>query len=146
MEELNSTSQERENLKQTTERFEKNMKRLEDVFEKYGPMFNDLWNEAKTLGKEMFMKNIVVVKEEVLSRDAIMKLARKNIVKGSNKVSMMREKYEDKDEKGWIVHLAYMKGDELIDTDDNMFVNIKCESLSRDAEELFGGEDMVILG
>ena len=85
--------------------------------------------------------NVQVEEVPILNQSKLIEISKKHKVEGSNAVAVMKAVVDKFD----VVYLAYMKDDELIETDKNVYVNIKSEALGRDVLELFGEEKLIVL-
>lgn len=85
--------------------------------------------------------NVCVEQVSILNQSKLVEISQKHMVEGSNAVAVVKAVVDKSD----IVYLAYMKDDELIETEKNKFVNIKAEALGRDVLELFGEEKLIVL-
>jgi hypothetical protein len=83
----------------------------------------------------------VRITKELLKKEDITEAAKNNIVPNSNMVAALLEKKEDI----YIVYLAFLRDKELLPLNENRYVVIKAEGLSRDVETLFDGQPLVVL-
>jgi hypothetical protein len=83
----------------------------------------------------------VRITKELLKKEDITEAAKNNIVPNSNMVAALLEKKEDI----YIVYLAFLRDKELLPSNENRYVVIKAEGLSRDVETLFDGQSLVVL-
>lgn len=83
----------------------------------------------------------VSINKELLKKEDITEAAKNNIVPNSNMVAALLEKKEDV----YIVYLAFLRDKELLPLNENRYVVIKAEGLSRDVETLFDGQSLVVL-
>jgi hypothetical protein len=83
----------------------------------------------------------VRITKELLKKEDITEAAKNNIVPNSNMVAALLEKKEDI----YIVYLAFLRDKELLPLNENRYVVIKAEGLSRDVETLFDGQSLVVL-
>ena len=74
----------------------------------------------------------VRITKELLKKEDITEAAKNNIVPNSNMVAALLEKKEDI----YIVYLAFLRDKELLPLNENRYVVIKAEGLSRDVETL----------
>lgn len=86
-------------------------------------------------------KTVVRITKELLKKEDITEAAKNNIVPNSNMVAALLEKKEDI----YIVYLAFLRDKELLPLNENRYVVIKAEGLSRDVETLFDGQSLVVL-
>lgn len=83
----------------------------------------------------------VLVKRDLLKRDDIIQIAKENIVPNSNMVAAMM----DSTENLYVVYLAYLRDKELLPVEENKYVTITAEGLSRDVDALFNGQQLIII-
>ena len=83
----------------------------------------------------------VRITKELLKKEDITEAAKNNIVPNSNMVAALLEKKEDI----YIVYLAFLRDKELLPLNENRYVVLKAEGLSRDVETLFDGQPLVVL-
>lgn len=83
----------------------------------------------------------VLEKRELLKKDDIIQIAKENSVPNSNMVAALLESTENR----YIVYLAYLRDKELLPQEENNYVTILAEGLSRDVDALFNGQQLIIL-
>lgn len=81
------------------------------------------------------------VEVEMLTKSSLVDIAKKNIVVGSNQVAVMKSETD----KAYFVYLAYLNGDELMPNNENNFVVVKAEALSKEVISLFADKELRIL-
>lgn len=85
---------------------------------------------------------VVCVEKELLKRADLVKVAKENIVAGSNQVLAA---INTKEKSAYYVYLAYACDREMIPQEQNTYVIIKAEALAKDVESLFDGKELIIL-
>lgn len=110
----------------------------------WGILFDDLKREAEEALRSGMPGNIktVCVEKELLKRADLVKIARENIVAGSNQVLAAINKEE---KSAYYVYMAYARDREMIPQEKNTYVIIKAEALAKDIEDLFDGKELIIL-
>lgn len=140
---------------------EKLLKELTPILkEQWGKAWNWLKEQAKDLDWEKVFDNLkhgiedaldsgmpdnvktVCVEKDLLKKDDLVKIARENIVAGSNQVLAA---INTKQKSAYYVYLAYACNREMIPQEENTYVIIKAEALAKDVENLFGGKELIIL-
>lgn len=79
---------------------------------------------------------------EFINKQELVSIAQKHIVPGSDGVAVLRTKEKDKE----YLLLIYVKGRELLSPENDSRVLIVSQLVSRDIHELFGNEELIILG
>jgi hypothetical protein len=85
--------------------------------------------------------NTVLVKRDLLKKDDIIQIAKENIVPNSNMVAALMDSTED----CYVVYLAYLRDKELLPVEENKYVTITAEGLSRDVDALFKGQQLIVI-
>lgn len=110
----------------------------------WGKVFDDLKRRIEDAMDEGLPDNVktVCVEKELLKKEDLVKIARENIVAGSNQVLAA---INTKQKSAYYVYLAYACNREMIPQEENTFVIIKAEALAKDVETLFDGKELIIL-
>jgi len=86
--------------------------------------------------------NIIPIEKEFLTNESLLEIAKQYIVPNSNEVLAMLGKNS---QKYYYVYLAYSKDKEMIPRNENNFVIIKTEGLSKEVLSLFNQHELIIL-
>lgn len=92
----------------------------------------------KSLKQEV---NVEYKEEEMFNSSKLIKLAKENIVKGSNEVYVWKKTYNN----GVYINIAYGINNNLLEDDKNKFIIVKVEALSADLLNMFEESELVIL-
>ena len=87
------------------------------------------------------VENVEYKEEEMFNSSKLIKLAKENIVTGSNEVYVWKKTYKS----DMYVNLAYGKDQELLEKDKNRFIILKVEALSADLLSMFEESELIIL-
>lgn len=93
-----------------------------------------------SIGQDTNIKT-VLVKRDLLKKDDIIQIAKENIVPNSNMVAALMDSTKD----CYVVYLAYLRDKELLPVEENKYVTITAEGLSRDVDALFNGRQLIII-
>lgn len=85
--------------------------------------------------------NVEYKEEEMFNSSKLIKLAKENIVKGSNEVYVWKKTYNN----GVYINIAYGINNDLLEDDKNKFIIVKVEALSADLLNMFEESELVIL-
>lgn len=85
--------------------------------------------------------NVEYKEEEMFNSSKLIKLAKENIVKGSNEVYVWKKTYNN----GVYINIAYGINNNLLEDDKNKFIIVKVEALSADLLNMFEESELVIL-
>lgn len=90
-----------------------------------------------------FLKNLnnIYIQKEFLNMQGLIEIAQKNIVPNSNQVCAWLKK----DDKTCTIFLAYANNRELLPENLNKYIAIEVEGISRDVENLFGDNELILL-
>lgn len=94
--------------------------------------------------KEQFddlVENVEYKEEEMFNSSKLIKLAKENIVTGSNEVYVWKKTYNN----GVYISIAYGNNNNLLENDKNKFIIVKVEALSADLLNMFEESELVIL-
>ena len=83
----------------------------------------------------------VLFKRDLLKKDDIIQIAKENIVPNSNMVAALMNSTKD----CYVVYLAYLRDKELLPVEENKYVTITAEGLSRDVDALFNGQQLIVI-
>ena len=78
---------------------------------------------------------------ELLTMNKIVEVAKQHIVPNSNEVVVFKTMKED----SFFVYIAYAKDRDLLPQEENCYVVIKADGLSKEVKELFAESEVVIL-
>ncbi len=109
---------------------------LETIFETLGKSWDKISQVAPSA-------NVNKVQKDFLNKEGLVTIAKENRVPDANEVCVMKK--DDEDGKGYIVYIAYAKDRELLPMEQNKYVIIMCEGLSRDLLSLFSDKQLIIL-
>lgn len=85
--------------------------------------------------------NVEYKEEEMFNSSKLIKLAKENIVKGSNEVYVWKKTYNN----GVYINIAYGINNNLLEDDKNKFIIVKVEAMSADLLNMFEESELVIL-
>lgn len=85
---------------------------------------------------------ITKVEKELVNKADLIEIAKQNIVPNSNEVLAM---LNDKGKKAYYLYLAYSKDKEMLPQEENNFIIIKADGLTKDLQSLFDGHELIIL-
>ena len=85
--------------------------------------------------------NVEYKEEEMFNSSKLIKLAKENIVKGSNEVYVWKKTYNN----GVYINIAYGINNNLLEDDKNKFIIVKVEALSADLLNMFEESELVIV-
>ena len=93
--------------------------------------------------KDITSSDIKVEQVEFLTKSELIEIGRKYKVEGSTGVAAFKEMKNET----FFIYLAYMNVDErvLLPREDNMYIVIESEGLSKDVKELFSDSELIIL-
>lgn len=109
-----------------------------------------LLSHLKEVFKDYFEKKIddfqrnlnnKYIEKQFLNQQELVEIAQRNIVPGSNQICA----WLTKNEKTYTIFLAYAKNKELLPEKNNKYIAIESEGISRDIENLFGENELIIL-
>ena len=86
--------------------------------------------------------NIIPIEKEFLTKEALLEIAKQHIIPNSNEVLAMIGKESS---KHYYIYLAYSKDREMLPQEENNFVIIKTDGLSKDVHDLFNQHELIIL-
>lgn len=105
-------------------------KKIDDLFS--GPFFPEIPENVK----------ITKVEKELMNKANLIEIAKQNIVPNSNEVLAM---LNDKGKNAYYLYLAYSKDKEMLPQEENNYVIIKAEGVTKDLQSLFDGHELIIL-
>ena len=85
---------------------------------------------------------ITKVGKELVNKADLIEIAKQNIVPNSNEVLVM---LNDKGKNAYYLYLAYSKDKEMLPQEENNFIIIKADGLTKDLQSLFDGHELIIL-
>lgn len=85
---------------------------------------------------------ITKVEKELIDKTNLFEIAKQNIVPNSNEVLAI---FNDKGKNAYYLYLAYSKDKEMLPQEENNFIIIKAEAVSKDLQSLFEGHELIIL-
>lgn len=88
-----------------------------------------------------YSANVVTEKKEFINKEALIAIAKSNVVDGANGICVLLKKGET----NYTLWLANIKDNDFIPVEQNKFVKIEAEALSRDIESLFEKSEIIIL-
>ena len=85
---------------------------------------------------------ITKLEKELMNKANLIEIAKQNIVPNSNEVLAM---LNDKGKNAYYLYLAYSKDKEMLPQEENNYVIIKAEGVTKDLQSLFDGHELIIL-
>lgn len=85
--------------------------------------------------------NIIPMEVELLTKDKLVKAIKDHIVSDANGVAT----YLKKDKAHIYVYTAFVKGDDLLPVESNVYLIFTADGMSRDLESMFGENDLIVL-
>ena len=99
------------------------------------------WSDFVEEVKKDPQKNVSCQEFELLNSSKLITIAKENKVEGANEVYAWKKQGK----QNYFVYLAYGKDQEMLEQDNNKFIVLKADGLSRDLENLFEESELVIL-
>lgn len=114
--------------------------RTTQIIDALGPVITALFNRLRKLVNDP--ENLHRLNIQFLTKDNLVETAKKYMVANATGVAAKL----DKDKRNYFVNLAYVNDQkELLPAKENNYVIITAEGVSREIEELFTNNDLVIL-
>lgn len=102
----------------------------------------EAWNEfIQKMNEKKMPANVIATEVEFLNSGKLLEIAKENIIPDSNEVYAIKKEKEN----AYFIYLAYGKDKNPFEKEQNKYVIIKAEGLSKDIINLFSDSELVIL-
>ena len=85
--------------------------------------------------------NILAIQEEFLTKDKLVQYIKENMIPQADEVATILKK----DEKNIYIYTAFLCNGELVHQDENKYIVLVADGISRDIETLFENNKLVVL-